>query len=626
MFLLPLDTFRPTLENAASDALGRAVHIDGPLSLALYPAPGISLAKVSIANAKGSRDAEMVTVDRVVVGAKLLPLLSRHLQVTSVILEKPVIHLETEANGTANWQIDVGKPAQPGGNVDSTLNHIGFRDFRVDGGQITYFDARSGKSKQIGDVSFTLDMPGAGIQGVVQRLDIDGAANYNAKHLKFSGRIDNFGALLAGRPTSAQLSFASDMVNADFSGTLGTSGTISGSLKLGAPSLRDFAAWLGRPLPPGNGFGLIALEGQFTMRDGLYALCHTHLAFDSINLNGDVSLDTKPERPFVKAHISIDRLDLNPYLAPGATDDTVKAVKAKETEPDAPLSLGGLKAADADLLLAVGGLAMPDFKLDQAIVKANLKSGVLKAELQNISAYGGAGSGALTVDVNGTEPKFSESLNVAGLKVQPFLTQLIGVKQIVATGAVKLDLTAHGNRPNEIVKAMSGSGNIRFTDGYIQGVDLAAVARVLQSLLTAQVLTGAVGDNAKTTFGTMGGTFTVAKGVLHTNDLKLTNPTLEMSGKGDVDFTAHVIDLHFEPKANKGIPGIKLVDVGVPFTVKGQWNHPNYIPDVGGLAKKYRPEAGRRCRLAPQIAFRVGKEQNPIGSRRRCPCRSFRAG
>jgi AsmA protein len=213
------------------------------------------------------------------------------------------------------------------------------------------------------------------------------------------------------------------------------------------------------------------------------------------------------------------------------------------------------------------------------------------------------------VDVSGAEPKFSESLNVAGLRVQPFLTQLIGVKQIVATGAVKLDLNAHGSRPNEIVKALTGSGDIRFTDGYIRGVDLAAVARVLQSLLTAQILTGAVGDNAKTPFGAMGGTFTVANGVLRTNDLKLTNPTLEMSGKGDVDLPAHVLDIHFEPKANKGIPGIKLVDVGVPFTVKGRWNHPNYIPDVGGLAKNIVQKLGGDAASPLKSLFGLGKSK-----------------
>jgi len=94
-----------------------------------------------------------------------------------------------------------------------------------------------------------------------------------------------------------------------------------------------------------------------------------------------------------------------------------------------------------------------------------------------------------------------------------------------------------------------------------------------------------VGDNAKTPFGQMGGTFTVQNGVLHTTDLKLVNDVVEMDGRGDVDFSAHAIEFHLEPVAKRGIPGLKLVDVGIPFYVKGPWNKPSYGPDARALAK-----------------------------------------
>jgi hypothetical protein len=58
-----------------------------------------------------------------------------------------------------------------------------------------------------------------------------------------------------------------------------------------------------------------------------------------------------------------------------------------------------------------------------------------------------------------------------------------------------------------------------------------------------------------------------------------------MNGRGDVDLTAHTLEFHFEPKAVKGIPGLKLVDIGVPFYVKGSWEKPGYGPDVRSLAK-----------------------------------------
>jgi len=162
--------------------------------------------------------------------------------------------------------------------------------------------------------------------------------------------------------------------------------------------VRSFAAWLGHPLPPGNGFGLIALEGQFAARDGVYSLSHTHLAFDSMNLNGEIAIDTNPDVLTLKGHVTVDRVNINPYLAPGAHDDTV--VAAKSAHPDAPLALHGLKTVNADLTLIIGGLVLPYVKLDQAVVKVALNSGVLKADMTSITAYGGTGKGNFTVDAS----------------------------------------------------------------------------------------------------------------------------------------------------------------------------------------------------------------------------------
>jgi AsmA protein len=593
-FLLPLDTYRAPIEAAATKALGREVHIKGPMHLTLYPEIGVSLSSVSVANVAGARDADMASVKSMVIGAKVMPLLSGRLEVTRLVLGEPVIHLETKTDGTANWHFDAqsARPATGQPNQGTALNRIGFSQITINDGRVSYYDAASKKSQLFDKLSVDISIPAAGIAGVQQPLVLNGSFDHNGETLKINGRLDNFNNMLRAQPTSARLSIGSKIVNAEFTGTIGTTGNISGALKLGARSVRSFAAWMGSPMQPGNGFGLIALEGQFASHDGIYGLSHTHLAFDSMNLNGDISLDTNPDVPALKGHLSIDRLDINPYLAPGASDDTVKAGKAKRTDPGAPLSLGGLKSVNADVTLVVGELVTPDLKLDHALVKASLKSGVLSADMSNISAYGGSGKADFVIDASGPEPKFRQSLDMTGLKIQPFLDQLMGVKDITATGSVKMELAAHGTRTDEIVKNLSGKGEIRFKDGYISGVDLAEVSRVLQSIVTAKVLTNAVSDEARTSFGEMGGTFVVKNGVLHTEDLALTNPTIEIHGRGDVDLSAQRLDIHLEPRAKKGIPGLNLVDVGVPFTAKGPWNKPDYVPDVVGLTKNFVRKLG----------------------------------
>ena len=83
----------------------------------------------------------------------------------------------------------------------------------------------------------------------------------------------------------------------------------------------------------------------------------------------------------------------------------------------------------------------------------------------------------------------------------------------------------------------------------------------------------------------MGASFVVDRGVVHTNDFALINPSVEMTGRGDVDLSAQTLEFHFVPKAVQGLPGVKLVDIGVPFYVKGPWTKPSYGPDARALAK-----------------------------------------
>jgi AsmA protein len=287
----------------------------------------------------------------------------------------------------------------------------------------------------------------------------------------------------------------------------------------------------------------------------------------------------------VKGHLAIDRINTQPYLAPGANNDTVTAAKAKAANPDAPLSLGGLKAVNADLSLQVGELLLPQIKLEQALIRASLENGVLKADMNKVNVYGGNGSATLTVDASGAVPSFKSTLDVKDIKVQPFLAQMMNVKNITGKGAVHYDLASHGTAEKEIVKDLAGKGEVRFTDGEIEGADLAAISRVVQSVVTLDALSDVVGNSSKTQFGRMGASFVIDKGVLHTNDFALVNPVVEMSGQGNVDFSAETLEFHFVPKAVKGLPGLKLVDIGVPFYVKGPWSKPSYGPDARAFAK-----------------------------------------
>ena len=208
---------------------------------------------------------------------------------------------------------------------------------------------------------------------------------------------------------------------------------------------------------------------------------------------------------------------------------------------------------------------------------------MVKAELSSVAAYGGTGKAAIALDASGAVPSIRETLDMSGLQIGPFLQQVMGVSKLQATGAVHLDVTARGFTEADIIHSLNGSGTVRLANGAITGVDLGGVARLLQS--TTRVLSGALGDSSRTDFTTLSASFTIRNGVAQTGDLQMSTPTFNMTGAGTINLASQQVDFHIVPKAQLGVAGVNLLDIGVPFYVKGTIDNPSFDPDPAGVAK-----------------------------------------
>jgi len=492
--LVPIDSLRGPLMSAASSALGRPVQIDGHIRLVVYPVLGVSLENVSIANNPGAHDPQAVTVGKIWVSARLLPALSGRLQVAKIVLKQPAIHLEVGKNGIGNWQAAVGTGQSPA----AALN-LGIGQIRVENGDLSYFDARTGHSETLSDVSLTLDMPGGTSSG-----NLDGSATYRSVPLRIAAQLNDIAGFLQGKQSAASAKLTSDKFDASFTGQLKTPDTVTGSLKLTAPSIRDLALWAGQTMPPGNGFGDISVDAAIGSADGLYSLTKAKVVLEGMALAGDFSIDTH---------------------------------------------------------------------------HANL----FKANLSSISAYGGSGKGTLTLDPSGAVPTLHETLDMSGVRTEKILAQIMGIAKVSASGAVQLDLSARGRSENEIIASLSGRGSIDLSNGTISGADLGAVARLLRS--TTGLLSSAVGGGAHTEFSTLACSFTIENGVLRTNDLRMAGTGLGMTGAGTVNLANRQVAFHLVPKAEIGVAGINVIDIGIPFYVNGTLDNPSFTPDPAGIAK-----------------------------------------
>jgi AsmA family protein len=105
LFVLSFDLnqYRRPLEAAASMALGRAVTLGGPLTLAASLSPTIAAEQVRIANPAWASRPHLAEAARAEIQIDLLPLLHGQLVIRQVGLDGVDILLESTTDGTNNW-------------------------------------------------------------------------------------------------------------------------------------------------------------------------------------------------------------------------------------------------------------------------------------------------------------------------------------------------------------------------------------------------------------------------------------------------------------------------------------------------------------------------------------------
>ncbi|MBU6299047.1 MAG: AsmA family protein, partial [Alphaproteobacteria bacterium] len=441
---------------------------------------------------------------------------------------------------------------------------------KITDGRISYTNVKTLTYRAVDHVNATI-----GITQLDQPVSLDGNLTENSHKIDFDGRIATIKTLLGNGTTALDLSLTSDMMQASFKGLLDPAGTLTGSFKFDTPSLRNMAGWLGEPLPPGGGLGHTSLESRIVSKDKVTTFSGLLLTLDHARMTGHLVIDAHGEVPDLTGALSIDRLDLNPYLLAGAAPQSQHAASSGWSRT--PFSFALLKKVDANLSLGVGELRLRNLHLGKTALNLTLAGGALAARLDPITLYNGTGRAELDVDGRGPTPVFHNTLKFDNVALQPFLADTLGIDSIEGIGSLSLAIAAQGTSAYAVMHALSGNGSIMAGQGRIRGVDLGAVARTIQTVLGG----GATGATASTDFHDMGGTFVIASGVLANKDFHLSGPVLSMTGAGTIDIGNRTIDFRVVPKA--GVSGARGLSIGIPFRITGSWDHVHYAPDMTGV-------------------------------------------
>jgi AsmA protein len=148
--------------------------------------------------------------------------------------------------------------------------------------------------------------------------------------------------------------------------------------------------------------------------------------------------------------------------------------------------------------------------------------------------------------------------------------------------------------------SLGGNASFLFNDGQWKGVNLAQMARSVQSALSG----AAAGEGGATDFAELAANFAVANGVMATDDLRMLNPFVRLEGRGLIDIGGQTIDMRIVPRAVNSAQGqggdVSIAGLGVPFRVSGPWAHVRFAPALGDVVQsQVRDILGRQGAGSP---------------------------
>ncbi|MEQ1754740.1 MAG: AsmA family protein [Micropepsaceae bacterium] len=578
-FLLPTDVYKAQIIAQARHLTGRDLKIDGTLKTTLFPELGIEVNNVRFANVDGGHDADMATMEQLVVGAELFPLLSGQVKVTRVTLVKPVIHLEVDGHGRGNWVFEgTASTRTAPTNSQGAKSDLNFQDVQLTDGTFTFRDARAHAIQTIENINASVQLP-----SLDKPMVYSGGLTWNKENVTMDATIAEPRKLAEGGRSAFNAKISADVMNASFDGTTDAGNrVVEGRVTFNTKSARRLARWLGVALPQVRGFGAMALAGDMTSSTGRVAFKNAKLSLDAMQGTGSLALDSTHATPLVKGDFTLDRLDINKYTGGGARDTSHGATSGGGWSNDV-IDFSALKLVDADFDFAVNALEAGGLHVGRSVLDIALTGGKMHVKLKQLALYGGNGSGTIRLDGTSTSPTVGIDVHIGGVQGAPFLTDAAGFTRLSGTASIDLNVTAIGRSQNALMHSLGGKAAIRFTDGAIKGVNLAEIARTIQSALSGS----AVGGSAKTDFAELSGSFAIRNGVAGNKDLKLLNPFVRLNGAGIIDLGGQTLDYRVEPKAVKSIEGqggkSDLGGLGIPFRIHGSWGHPSYEPDLSGV-------------------------------------------
>ncbi len=604
LVLIPLfvnvQKYKPEIEKQVAAATGRPFAIKGDLKLSLFPWAGVAFSDLSLGSPPGYNEKDMLFIKSFDVRMKLLPLLSKDIQVQRFVVEGPRLALEKDKNGRGNWE-GLGKPSEksapkaaaPSAPKPSAeglpLKSLAVGEFAVRNGSILYVDDGSGARQEVSNL--TLELKNVSLDRPIRLVF---SALLDKMPVSLEGQVGPLGKEPGKGNVPVDLSIkAFKEVQMNLKGSLQNltaSPQFDLTLQMDPFSPRKIFAALGKPFPVATAdqeaLNRVGLKSRIQGSPQNVNLSQGVLDLDDSKLNFSATAKdfSKPDLTF---DLNLDKINLDRYMPP--PPEKGGGVEAKKEKPAQPgkTDYTPLRKMVLDGKARIGMLTSKGVKIEDIELKVKGRNGVIQLDPLLAKLYKGSLSAKAAVDVRQDVPRSSMDFQTKGVQAGPLLQDMMKKDFLEGTGNAEASITMTGDQSEQIKKTLNGKGQLLFTDGSINGIDLAGMVRNVTSAFGSSQAGAA---KPHTDFSEFKAPFTITNGVVNTTDTTLASPLMRVQAAGKANLVDESLDFRVEPKFVGTLVGQGDTQtrsgITVPLLVTGTFSSPSFRPDLKGMLQE----------------------------------------
>ncbi|WP_170409678.1 AsmA family protein [Ruegeria atlantica] len=596
LLLMPGDKLATILAEQVRAQTGRDLKLTGDVNLSFWPVLGMETGPVTFGNAPWAGPEPMLSAESLAVGVDAAALISGDLRIKRVIAENPVLRLEL-SDGRGNWELDTPAATTPastgtGSASQSQQGEVTLDQLKLTNARLVYVE--NGTTKfNFANVDLAARWP-----DVSAPLELDAQMAVPGGTVDVDLKIQDLPAYASGVVTPLVLSLTAPGGKFSFDGRVNLAGEMDGKLHAKTTNTEQMLAAFGQagvgvPL----GLGRAAdVSGQMTYTsDGRISLRNLVAILDDNRLTGEADIVIS-DPPQITARLDAGDLDLTNF-----NDAPVSNGGGSEPSPSpdegwstTPIDASALALANGKIRLKANSIAVPELTLGPSDLTLNLDRSRAVLAMSPATLFSGQLNGQVVAN-NRNGLSVGGNLKADGIDIQQALSALGGIERLSGTGSGSFEFLGVGQTEDQIMRSLSGKGDLNVGKGLISGFDL------------DRLMGRGGGESGTTVFNSLTASFTIDQGVLRNDDLLMSLDNFRADGTGRVGIGDRDIDYLFTPVALRANSGN---GISVPVRIVGPWSNPSIKPDLTkvieavaeGKAKELEDEAKQK------VLKKVGEE------------------